>query len=93
MKIISTFLITLSLFSFAAFSAPNKDKKFWTKCQKDSDCALAKDKACDGFCYNKKHEKEAFEWEKKIVWECMNPSKKERQAICEDNRCSCVDKN
>jgi preprotein translocase subunit SecA len=54
---------------------------------------LKKEKVPHSVLNAKKHEKEAFEWEKKIVWECMNPSKKERQAICEDNRCSCVDKN
>ena len=93
MKTLLLLLITCSLLSITALAAPNKDPKFWSKCHKDSDCALAKDKACDGLCYNKKFEKEAFDWEKKIVWECMNPSKKEKQTICEDNRCACIEKN
>ncbi len=93
MKRIAIISITLSLLSFASFSAQAQDNEFWTKCKKNSDCALAKNKACGVLCYNKKYEKEAFEWERRIVWECITPSRKERHAVCENKRCNCVEKN
>lgn len=61
---------------------------FWKKCLKNEDCVIDYQKACGAFCYNRNFEKDAFEWEKKIVWDCM-AQVRERVARCESNQCIC----
>jgi len=84
MKYIICLLATLSISTYAS-----EEPKIWKKCTIDSNCKIAPELACDGFCYHKDFEKEALSWEKKIVWDCMPPTKKKRVARCLNGRCSC----
>ncbi len=80
-------LLFFLLVSVSAFASD--EVKVWQKCKRDLDCKMDYRRACGGFCYNKKFEKEAFEWEHRIVWECMPPSKIERVARCVEKQCAC----
>lgn len=82
------FYIFVLIFSLISAFA-SEEIKVWKKCKKDLDCKMDYRRACGGFCYNQKFEKEAFEWEKRIVWECMPPSKIERVARCVQKQCAC----
>lgn len=82
--------IVLFMISFSSFAAD--ETRIWKKCRKDSECKIDHRRACGTFCYNKKYEKEAFEWESRIVWECIPPNGKARFSRCVNHECSCEEK-
>jgi hypothetical protein len=82
-------LLTFLLSSAFLFAAGNT--RPWSKCKLDTDCKINNELGCDGLCYNKKFEKDALEWEKNIVWDCM-AEKKKRIPRCVKNVCLCTQK-
>jgi len=79
----------LAFLSISTFTFAKDEEKIWKKCKADSDCKIALGLSCNGLCYNKNFKKEVFDWEKKIVWDCMPAVNKNNAAYCIKGLCSC----
>ena len=87
-KILSTYIVTFSLFA-GAESAPPPEKEVWRSCNKTSECIIAAG-ACGPEAVNRKYRKPFEEHANKLkpFVDCSPPTTQKFNAVCEEKKCA-----